>query len=103
MSGWDWFAMSAGSVLLCALLLTAAVLLIRNLSHSAFEHPRPTPASAAAPDRPGTRRAQRVRGRGPVGVSMGPSGPCGSAGGRTSLESSGAPLPSREGAWRGGP
>jgi len=34
MSGWDWFAMSVGSVLLWALLVTVAVLLIRNLSHA---------------------------------------------------------------------
>nr|WSY57706.1 SHOCT domain-containing protein [Streptomyces sp. NBC_00886] len=34
MNGWDWFAMSIGSVLLWAVLLTVAILLIRNLSHA---------------------------------------------------------------------
>lgn len=34
MSGWDWFAMSIGSVLLWAVLLTVAVLLIRNQIHT---------------------------------------------------------------------
>ena len=34
MSGWEWFAMSIGSVLLWAVLLTVAVLLVRNQIHS---------------------------------------------------------------------
>ncbi|MGR3867471.1 SHOCT domain-containing protein [Streptomyces graminifolii] len=34
MSGWDWFAMSTGSVLLGAVLLTVAVLLVRGPTHA---------------------------------------------------------------------
>ncbi|WP_329241513.1 SHOCT domain-containing protein [Streptomyces sp. NBC_01478] len=47
MSGWDWFAMSIGSVLLWALLVTVAVLLIRNLSHTSQ---RPQPLGSPPPE-----------------------------------------------------
>ncbi|MEV0488199.1 SHOCT domain-containing protein [Streptomyces sp. NPDC050508] len=47
MSGWDWFAMSIGSVLLWALLLTVAILLIRNLSHTSQ---RPHTLAAPPPE-----------------------------------------------------
>ncbi|MGH1551633.1 hypothetical protein ACRAWF_03970 [Streptomyces sp. L7] len=57
MSGWDWFAMSVGSVLLWALLATIAVLLIRNpepyLSASAPPRIAPARAGARRPVRPG--------------------------------------------------
>ncbi|WP_155056038.1 SHOCT domain-containing protein [Streptomyces blattellae] len=43
MTGWDWFAMSVGSVFLWALLITVAMLLYRALSR-APEPPR-TPAA----------------------------------------------------------
>ena len=47
MSGWDWFAMAIGSVLLWTLLLTVAVPLIRNLSHTAQ---RPRTLAAPPPE-----------------------------------------------------
>ncbi|MDV9172389.1 SHOCT domain-containing protein [Streptomyces sp. W16] len=47
MSGWDWFAMSTGSVLLWALLLTVAILFIRNLSHTSQ---RPDILAAPSPE-----------------------------------------------------
>ncbi|WP_427924201.1 SHOCT domain-containing protein [Streptomyces sp. cg40] len=47
MSGWDWFAMSVGSVLLWALLVTIAVLLIRNLSRGSQ---RPHPLGSPPPE-----------------------------------------------------
>jgi len=47
MSGWDWFAMSIGSVLLWAVLLTFAVLLIRNLTHTSR---RPDTLAAPSPE-----------------------------------------------------
>ncbi|WP_327714314.1 SHOCT domain-containing protein [Streptomyces sp. NBC_00490] len=34
MNGWDWFAMSAGTTLLWALLITVAVLLFRTLNRT---------------------------------------------------------------------
>ncbi|MER6185903.1 SHOCT domain-containing protein [Streptomyces sp. NPDC001652] len=34
MNGWDWFAMSAGSVLIWVLLITVAVLLFRTLNRT---------------------------------------------------------------------
>ncbi|WP_405848151.1 SHOCT domain-containing protein [Streptomyces sp. NBC_01518] len=47
MSGWDWFAMSIGSVLLWAVLLTVAVLLIRNQILSSR---RPNTLAAPSPE-----------------------------------------------------
>lgn len=47
MSGWDWFAMSIGSVLLWAVLLTFAVLLIRDLTHTSQ---RPHTVAAPSPE-----------------------------------------------------
>ncbi|MFD4560107.1 SHOCT domain-containing protein [Streptomyces sp. NPDC058469] len=47
MSGWDWFAMSIGSVLLWAVFLTSAVLLIRNLTHTSQ---RPNTLAAPSPE-----------------------------------------------------
>ncbi|WP_405953387.1 SHOCT domain-containing protein [Streptomyces prunicolor] len=47
MSGWDWFAMSSGSVLLWAVLLTVAVLLIRNLTRTSQ---RPNTLAAPSPE-----------------------------------------------------
>ncbi|MEV5528469.1 SHOCT domain-containing protein [Streptomyces prunicolor] len=47
MSGWDWFAMSIGSVLLWAVLLTVAVLLIRNLTRTSQ---RPNTLAAPPPE-----------------------------------------------------
>ncbi|MFF7451557.1 MULTISPECIES: SHOCT domain-containing protein [unclassified Streptomyces] len=34
MNGWDWFAMSAGTILLSALLITVAVLLFHTLNRA---------------------------------------------------------------------
>ncbi|KPI19038.1 Protein of unknown function DUF2078, membrane [Actinobacteria bacterium OK074] len=48
MSGWDWFAMSIGSVLLWTVLVAVAVLLFRTLSRGT-QHPH-TPA-APPPER----------------------------------------------------
>ncbi|MFE0250150.1 SHOCT domain-containing protein [Streptomyces sp. NPDC059010] len=47
-SGWGWFAMSAGMILFWALIITAVVLLIRALN-SPQEHPHPHPHTPAAP------------------------------------------------------
>ncbi|MFJ9898360.1 SHOCT domain-containing protein [Streptomyces sp. NPDC091280] len=44
MSGWNWFAMSIGSVLMWSVLLTVAVLLIRRLGHTPQQpHPHGSP------------------------------------------------------------
>ncbi|MGW5063642.1 SHOCT domain-containing protein [Streptomyces sp. NPDC004096] len=47
-SGWGWFAMSAGMILFWALIITVAVLLFRALNRRQ-EHPG-TPAAAAPED-----------------------------------------------------
>jgi putative membrane protein len=47
MSGWDWFAMSIGSVLLWALLVAIAVLLYRNLNRT---HDLPHTRPVASPE-----------------------------------------------------
>lgn len=45
MNGWDWFAMSIGTVLLWALLITVAVLLFRTLNRAPELPHTPTAAS----------------------------------------------------------
>ncbi len=47
-SGWGWFAMSAGMILFWALIITAVVLLIRALN-SPHEHTH-TPAAPTLPE-----------------------------------------------------
>lgn len=48
MNGWDWFAMSIGSVLLWALLITVAVLFFRTLNRAPEQ---PHIPSASPPER----------------------------------------------------
>jgi len=48
MNGWDWFAMSTGTVLLWALLITVAVLVFRTLNRTSTHPHLPT---AATPER----------------------------------------------------
>ncbi|MDN3029210.1 SHOCT domain-containing protein [Streptomyces sp. S.PB5] len=43
MNGWDWFAMSIGTVLLWALLITVAVLLFRTFNRTPEPPHRETP------------------------------------------------------------
>ncbi|MET9904815.1 SHOCT domain-containing protein [Streptomyces sp. NPDC006446] len=47
-SGWGWFAMSAGMILFCALIITVAVLLLRTLNQP-HEHTH-APATPSAED-----------------------------------------------------
>ncbi|MGY3205917.1 SHOCT domain-containing protein [Streptomyces sp. TE5632] len=50
MNGWGWFAMSLGTVLFWALLITAGVLIFRSLSRASG--PSHLPAGRPAPEHP---------------------------------------------------
>ncbi|KQX46364.1 MULTISPECIES: SHOCT domain-containing protein [unclassified Streptomyces] len=57
MSGWGWFAMSAGMVLFWGLLITVAVMLFRSLDRAA-ERPRGFGPAASAEQILGERLAR---------------------------------------------
>ncbi|MBJ6636966.1 SHOCT domain-containing protein [Streptomyces sp. DHE7-1] len=58
-SGWGWFAMSAGMILFWALIITLGVLLFRALNRPPQEHtPTYTPAPPSAEDILGERLAR---------------------------------------------
>ncbi|MFP8883892.1 SHOCT domain-containing protein [Streptomyces mangrovi] len=54
-SGWEWFAMSAGMILFWVLVITAAVLLFR-----ALDRPRQSPRAPQGPGAPGGSSAERL-------------------------------------------
>lgn len=63
-SGWGWFAMSAGMILFWALIITVVVLLVRALS-SPHEHTppsRPRPRTSSGSGRPTGRSTRRSTG-----------------------------------------
>ncbi len=60
-SGWGWFAMSAGMVLFWALIITAVVLLIRAL-YTPHEHTHAPPPTAPTPTPEDILRERLARG-----------------------------------------